>query len=187
MASLWDYLNAANDASKAFASGAVTGASQIAGLPGDLAAQVSKGSNALFDRIDSAVGYQHPPTTPAQPYYNIMPTGEGLESMIRQNLTGPPYQPQTSMGHGAQMLGEFTPALMFGNVASNVGNAALKTGGPMTGPILLNTLAGGLGTIPAAHAVSGMSVDAARKKLDEMPDWIKALLTGSYGGVSSAY
>ena len=34
MADFWDYLNAANDASKALASGAVTGASQFAGMRG---------------------------------------------------------------------------------------------------------------------------------------------------------
>lgn len=188
MANLWDYLNAVNDATKAFGSGAVTSASHIFGVPGELASGVRTASNALFDQIDSGLGYQHSPTTPARPLYDILPNKQEADNLARQYITGPAYRPQTAFGHGAQAIGENLPALLLAHLA---GASALRgVGGPLAefmGPAIQSPeaglmMAGSASALPAAVAAN------QNVNTDFAPSWLKGLLTNpAGGGVSSAY
>src|SRR5262245_21082376 len=172
MPSYWDYIQ---DAMRALGSGVVTGTANIAGLPGELRAQVSKG----FDQFDNAIGYQPKQIPPdQQPYYNIMPTGQQLDDFIRTNITGPAYQPQTGLGQGARMLGELAPSLAFSGGAANIGNRIMQSGLDPTRATILNALAGAQTGTQAKGTLSDLSIDAGSKRGREI---LRALaLSGAY-------
>jgi hypothetical protein len=185
MASLWDYLNAVNDASKAFASGAVTGASQIAGIPGEIRQGVRAGTDPLLDRLDAALGYQAPTTR--QPYYDILPTGQQLDNAIRQHVTGPAYNPQTAFGRGAQAVGEMLPSFAFSGMAAKAGDAAMAAGNDLTRAYVLNALAGGQ---LAGQGVQSAGSLAGDPRAADVIEALRKLLTNTVvpgGGIRPAY
>lgn len=167
MPGLSDYLL---DAMRSMGSGAVTGFSQAAGLPGDLA----QGMGKAFDYFDP----NHPP---AQPYYNIMPTSHALENSLR-DYTGPAYQPQTALGSGAQAVGELVPAMMGSNAAAKFGNRIVAAGVDQTPAILANLLSS-LYSVRAAQPIAQrMSTDIGKENINKL---MQAILYG--GGTQPAY
>lgn len=115
------------DVSKSAGAGLVTGLSGLAGLEGD----VSRMAGAGVDWVKGKMGMDtsRPTQVPLTPqamlkgaltgtgyedYIPGAPTSQQVRSAVEENVTGPLYEPKSTMGKYARTAGEFLPAAAAG-------------------------------------------------------------------------
>lgn len=100
----WD----GSDVLQSFGSGLASGAGTIAGLPGDLQTITQRLARLLLQPF----GYQGPTQEEMDRRYAespyILPSSSDMHALIEAR-TGPPHQPQTTMGGTAYKVGQAIP------------------------------------------------------------------------------
>src|ERR1700722_10641249 len=132
------HTNVATDVVKSAGSGAVKGAADLAGMPGDVQNLATAGLNKVMPQPEN--GGQQQPTPPGW-YGNVinalnsargaleLPTSAGVQKQA-EKVTGPLYEPQTNYGKIASGAAQAVPFGMTGGEAllPNMVRAALAGG-----------------------------------------------------------
>lgn len=100
----------AGDVAKSFGSGLVQGAASLAGLPGDIAEYGARGIDRATQFIGRQLGIDVTPRPDRAPTYGSSDIRRGIEDRI----TGPLYEPKTTLGKYAGNVGEFVPGALAG-------------------------------------------------------------------------
>ena len=96
----------AKDIAKSAGIGVAKGTIGLAGLPGDVANLLAKGSQAATNFIAEKTGLDPGP----QSGDAVLPTSASLQKNV-EGVTGEFYKPQTTAGHYAETIGEFAATL----------------------------------------------------------------------------
>jgi DNA-binding GntR family transcriptional regulator len=169
--------NTAEDVAKSAGIGVAKGTLGLAGLPGDMANLLAKGSQAATNFIAEKTGLDPGP----QAGETMLPTSASLQKNV-EGVTGDFYKPQTTPGHYAETVGEFLPAAIAGpgGVARKVALQAVVPGlaseatGQATAGTQLEPYARAAGGITAGLGGAilsrpGSTVEAIRRQLPNLP------------------
>lgn len=114
----------ASDVLKSGAAGLAKGGIGLAGLPGDAANLLTRGSQIASDYIANKLGFDKGP----EPTGPLLPTSAGIQKGV-EGVTGEFHKPQTVAGEYAQTAGEFAPAL-FGGGQGLISKLATRVAAP---------------------------------------------------------
>lgn len=134
------------DAAKSFGTGLAKGAIGIAGLTGDV-------SNLAIAGLGKLHG-QSPEEIVRIQGTNYLPTSGQIQGAIERNVTGPFYEPKSTVGDVSQTVGEFAPNAVGG------GTGLVRKGAMVVAPALASEAAGKLteGTPIEPYARAGAAI-----------------------------
>lgn len=119
------------DTAKSFGTGLAKGVIGIAGIPGDVSNLVISGLGKLNN--------QSPEEIARIQGTNYLPTSGQIQGAVERNVTGPFYEPKSTVGDVSQTVGEFAPNAVGG------GAGLLRKGAMVVAPALASE---GVGRIP---------------------------------------
>lgn len=167
------------DVLKSGAAGLAKGAIGLAGLPGDAANLLTRGSQVASDYIANKLGFDKGP----EPTGPLLPTSTGIQKGV-EGVAGDFHKPQTVAGEYAQTAGEFAPAILGGGeglmakLATRVAApaAASETAGQLTKGTALEPYARIAGAVGGGSLASVLSraPELAAPTIEELKDAARA-------------